>query len=75
MPTTPGAAKRYRLCRDLTVPKGNTVVYVSKMKKDVERVAMAIFRISEDIHGEMHVYFDDALRAGLIEEISDGVSE
>ena len=73
MPTTPATVKhkRYRLCRDLTIPKGNVVVYVSKMNKRVERVAMTIFRISEDVYGETHVYFDDALRSGLIEEVPE----
>jgi hypothetical protein len=70
-PVTPSAQRKYRLARDVTLPKGNVVVYVSKMKKEVERVALAVISLGEDAHGEFSIYFDDALRLGLIEEVSE----
>ena len=67
MPKPPLA--KYRIARDIMLPKGTTVVYVHKMRKDVERTALAIVRAGEDMHWEFQMFFDDALRAGLVEEI------
>ena len=63
--------KSYRTAKDILLPKGNVVVYVHRMKKDVERTALAVVRAGEDMHWEFQMHWDDALRAGLIEEVSE----
>ena len=60
---------RYRIARDIIVPKGQIVVFVAKMKKDIERTALAVINAGPDMQYEWHMYFDDALRSGLIEEV------
>ena len=66
------ALGKYQTTRDILVPKGTLVVYVHKMKKDVERVANAFVRAGPDMHYEWIMYFDDALRLGWIEKVPDG---
>lgn len=60
---------RYRTTRNIIVPAGTTVVYVSRMKKDVERVASAIVSAGPDMHYEWQMHFDDALELGWIERV------
>lgn len=63
--------KKYRMAKDLVVPKGNVVVRVSRMRKEISNIAMAVISLGDDMHAEWHMFFDDALRAGLIEEVSE----
>lgn len=63
---------KYQTTRDILVPKGTAIVYIHKMKKDVERVASAFVRAGPDMHYEWHMYWDDALRLGWIEKVPDG---
>ena len=63
------SANRYRTARDIVVPKGQIVVFVSKMRKEIERTALAVVNAGPDTQYEWTMYFDDALRSGLIEEV------
>jgi hypothetical protein len=60
---------RYRTTKDILVPKGTNVIYVSKQKQHSYRLARALIRISHDMIYEWQMDFDDALRARLIEKI------
>lgn len=71
MPTIPPRRKKYRLARDFAFPKGNTVVYVGRMKHDIYRAAMSIVSIAPDFQYEMFMNWDEALKLGLIEEVSE----
>jgi hypothetical protein len=66
---SPAAVSRYRTTRDILVPKGTNVVYISQQKQHTYRLAQALIRFSEDMIYEWQMNFDDALRAGLIEKI------
>lgn len=60
---------KYRTTKDILVPKGTHVVFVSHQKQEVYRLAQALVRISEEAIYEWHMNFDDAVREGLIEKI------
>jgi ABC-type molybdenum transport system ATPase subunit/photorepair protein PhrA len=60
---------RYRTTRDIVVPKGNNVIFVSHMRQDTYRLAHSIVRISPDMIYEWQMAFDDALASGLIEKV------
>jgi hypothetical protein len=62
---------RYRTTRHITVPEGTIVVFVKRMRKDVERVAQAFVKVSPDTHFEWQMHFDDALELGLIERVPE----
>lgn len=62
-------SRKYRTTRDIVVPKGSRVVYVGRMKKDMSRLATALVRWDHDKVYEWIMHFDDALEAGLIEEV------
>jgi hypothetical protein len=59
----------YRLCKDVTIPKGNRVIFVSHQKVDAYRLAHSIVRVNPDMLFEWTMSFDDALACGLIEKI------
>jgi hypothetical protein len=67
----PASPIRYRTTRDIVIPKGNIVVFVSRMKQDVARLALAIVSAGPDVHYEWSMNFDDALAAKWIEKVSD----
>ena len=69
--SNPGTEK-YRTTRDILIPKGTLIVYIHRMKKDVERVASAFVRAGPDRHYELTMFWDDALKANLIEKVPDG---
>ena len=69
---TASVTGKFRTTRDIVVPRGTNVVYVHRMKMDVERVARVFIRAGEDMHYEWQMFWDDALRAGLIEKVPDG---
>lgn len=60
---------KFRTTRDILIPKGSPVVFVARMNKVVERTATAFVKAGPDMHYEWLMYFDDALAAGLIEEM------
>lgn len=60
---------RYRTTKPILIPSGTNVVLITRMKQDVERTAMAIVRAGPDMHFEWRMFIDDALKAGLIEEV------
>jgi hypothetical protein len=62
--------KKYRTTRDIVIPKGHTLIYASRMKHDVLETVMAVVSIGNDRHYDWFMARDDALAAGLIEEIS-----
>jgi hypothetical protein len=69
---TSSVTGRYRTARDVTIPKGTLVVYIHRMKKDVDRVANAFVRAGPEMYYELQMHWDDALRLGWIEKIEDG---
>ena len=71
LPTTPPSRRKYRLTRDIAFPKGNRVVYVGRMKHDIYRAAMAIVSIGPDLQYELFTNWDEAVKQGLIEEVTE----
>ena len=63
---------RYRTTRDILVPKGTLVIFVSVMKQDIRRVAQALVKFGADAQYTWMMDFDDALDSKLIEKIPDG---
>ena len=64
-------AKKYRLARDITFLKDNAVVFVGRMKHDIYRAAMVHQNVGPELSQELFMNFDEAMRAGLIEEVSE----
>ena len=67
----PGA-KKYRVARDIVIPRGHSVQFVGRMKQDIVEAVTAMVRLGDDRHFDWYMYRDDALAAGLIEEVPDG---
>lgn len=65
----PANRNKYRTTRDLTIPKGNNVVFVSHQRTEAYRLAHSIVRLNADMIYEWTMSFDDALAAGLIERV------
>lgn len=61
--------RRFRTTKDIVVPKGSPVVYIGRMKQDVERMVQVIVKAGPHKHFDWLMHFDDALEAGLIEEV------
>ena len=62
-------AKKYRVAKDIVIPKGHAVVFVSRMKHDIVEAVTALVSVGGDRHFDWYMYREDALDAGLIEEI------
>lgn len=62
------SAKRYRTAKEITIPKGQSVVSVSRMKHEIIDSALAVVRVGQDTHFDWFMSRIDALEAGLIEE-------
>ena len=65
-------SKKYQFAKDVVIPRGTHVMYVKHMRQDVVAAATALVGIGKDMHFDWLMYFDDALEAGLIEEVPDG---
>ena len=59
----------YRTTKDIIVPAGTKVIVVTSMKQHVVHAAMAVIAVGKDAHFDWMMYVEDALKAGLIEEI------
>jgi hypothetical protein len=67
----PGS-KKYRVVKDIVIPKGHHVYFVSRMKHDILEAVTAMVPVGPDRHFDWYMFRDDALEAGLIEEVPDG---
>ena len=65
----PNRNKSYHTTRDITIPAGTKVVFITSMRQHVVDVAMAVVAVGKDMHFDWLMYADDALKEGLIEEI------
>ena len=63
------ASKKYRVARDILIPKGHRVVFASRMKQDLLEMVAAVVPVGPDMHFDWLMARTDALEAGLIEEI------
>ena len=61
----------YRTTRDIVVPKGNRVIFVSHIRKEAYRLAQSLVSLKPDMLYTWEMDFEDALRAGLIEKVPD----
>lgn len=62
-------AKKYRVAKDIVIPQGHSVVFVGRMKHEIVEAVTALVSIGNDRHFDWYMFRDDALAAGLIEEI------
>jgi len=65
----PASKCKYQTTKDIFIPKGTSVVYVGRMRQEVERTAQAFIPAGPNMHYEWLMYFDDALKIGLIEKV------
>jgi hypothetical protein len=61
--------KKFQTAKDIVIPKGTRVVYVSKMRQEVSNMASVMMSVGAHKHYDWLMHFDDALGSGLIEEI------
>jgi hypothetical protein len=64
--------KKYRIARDIVIRKGTRVTFIGKMKQDIREAVTAMVSVGNDMHFDWYMFRDDALEAGLIEEVPDG---
>lgn len=64
--------KKYRIAKDIVIRKGTRVTFVGKMKQDIREAVTAMVSVGNDMHFDWIMYREDALEAGLIEEVTDG---
>ena len=62
-------AKKYRTAKDIVIPKGHNVVFVGRMNHEIVEAVTALVNIGDDRIFDWYMFRDDALAAGLIEEI------
>ena len=60
---------RFRTTKDILVPKGTSVIFISHQKHEAYRQAQALVRVDADKLYQWNMAFDDAIAAGLIEKI------
>jgi hypothetical protein len=65
--------KKYRIAKDIVIPKGTKVLFVSKMNQAIVEAMTAVVGVGKDMHFDWIMYREDALESGLVEEIEDGV--
>ena len=68
----PMPAKKYRVARDIVIPKGRSVQFIGRMKQDILEAVTVMVSLGNDRHFDWYMYRDDALAEGLIEEVPDG---
>ena len=61
---------KYRTTKDILIPAGTNVVFVSRMRQDVYRAAMAMVKAGPDMHYEWLMNFDEAIKLGFIELVT-----
>lgn len=62
---------RYRTTRDILIPKGNHVIFISHIRQDAYRLAQSLVTLNADTQWTWEMDFDSAIKAGLIEKIND----
>ena len=60
---------KYRTTKDIIIPKGSNVIFVSRMKQEATRKAQALVNLGGGRIYDWMMDFDAALEAGLIEEV------
>ena len=60
---------KYRLTKDVLVPRGTRVIFISHIKQDAYRLAQALINIAPDMQYTWEMDFDSGLKAGLIEVV------
>jgi hypothetical protein len=63
--------KKYRVKKDIVIPKGHSVLFVGRMKHEIVEAVTAMVNVKKDMHFDWYMYRDDALAAGLIEEVNE----
>jgi hypothetical protein len=66
---TNSPSKKYRTTKTIVIPKGHSVIFVGRMKHDIREAVLAVVRVGPDKHYDWFMGRDDALEAGLIEEV------
>jgi len=61
--------RAYRTAKDIVIPAGTRVVYVRQMRHEVTEMAIAMVTLGDFRSFDWLMSFDDAIVAGLIEEI------
>jgi hypothetical protein len=64
--------KKFQTAKDIVIPKGTRVVYIGKMRQEITNVASVLMGVGKHAHFDWMMHFDDALEAGLIEEVEEG---
>ena len=70
-PTPVTISKKYRTAKAIVIPKGHSVIFVGRMKHDILEAVHAVVRAGPDMHFDFFMGRNDALEAGLIEEVSE----
>jgi hypothetical protein len=61
--------KKYRVAKDIVIPKGHSAQFVGRMKHDIVEAVTVLVAVGKDSHFDWYMFRDDALEAGLIEEV------
>jgi hypothetical protein len=61
--------KKYRVAKDIVIPKGHSVQFINRMKQELLETVGIMVKVGPDMHFDWYMYRDDALAAGLIEEV------
>ena len=64
-------ANRYRTTKNILVPKGTRVIFISHIRQDAYRLAQALVNVNPDMQFEWTMNYDDAMTAGLIERVDE----
>ena len=67
--TQPG--KKYRVAKDIVIRAGHKALFSSRMKQDIRDTIIVMVSLGHDRHFDWLMHRDDALAAGLIEEVPD----
>ena len=64
--------KKYRVAKDIVIPKGHSAMYVGKMSHAILDAVTVLVAVGKHSHYDWYMYREDAIAAGLIEEVPDG---
>ena len=64
--------KKYRVAKDIVIRKGHSVQFIGRMKQELLETFGVMVKVGPDSHYDWYMYRDDAIAAGLVEEIPDG---
>jgi hypothetical protein len=65
------AEQKYRTTQDIIIPAGTIVARIPMLQKEVPNVATAVVSVGNHMHFDWIMWFDDAVKAGLIEKADE----